>query len=125
LAFEKEVFPIKTIIIVSIALAFVTGATQQAVQEGPKACGQLKEHQWLGQLVGEWSYEAECVVDPNQPPVKCRGTETARSLGDVWVVAEGAGSAPTGAPMSMMITPAQEEIRRHLHLFRDDRPLDL
>lgn len=40
-----------------------------------------KEHQWLQKLVGEWRYETEALMGPDQPPVKSTGTETVRSLG--------------------------------------------
>ncbi len=47
------------------------------------------EHRWLQRLVGEWSYEADMEGGPGQPPVRDAGTESVRSLGDVWVVCEG------------------------------------
>jgi hypothetical protein len=36
---------------------------------------------WLQQLVGEWSFEAECITGPDQPPDKHSGTESVRSIG--------------------------------------------
>lgn len=50
-----------------------------------------KEHQWLQKLVGEWTYEIEAMMEPDQPPVKSMGTETVRSLGGLWILAEGQG----------------------------------
>ena len=35
-----------------------------------------KEHQWLQQLVGEWTYEAEATMEPGQPPSKFEGIRT-------------------------------------------------
>jgi hypothetical protein len=53
-----------------------------------------KEHQWLQKLVGEWTYEAEASMGPGQPPTKSTGTESVRSLGGLWVLAEGQGEMP-------------------------------
>ena len=62
-----------------------------------------KEHGWLQKLVGEWTYETEA-MEPGQPASKATGTETVRSLGGLWVVAEGQGEMPGGAPATMMMT---------------------
>ena len=48
-----------------------------------------KEHAWLQKLVGEWSFEGECVMGPDQPAFKSTGAETVRSLGSVPEVAAG------------------------------------
>jgi Protein of unknown function (DUF1579) len=53
-----------------------------------------REHQWLQQLVGEWTYEAEATTDPGQPPSKFEGSERVRSLGGLWILAEGQGEMP-------------------------------
>ncbi len=63
-----------------------------------------KEHEWLQRLVGEWSYEAECSMGPGQPPAKARGSERVRSVGGVWVVAEGEGEMPGGGTATTIIT---------------------
>ncbi|MGE0723033.1 MAG: DUF1579 domain-containing protein [Alphaproteobacteria bacterium] len=55
-----------------------------------------KEHVWLQKLLGEWTVEGECPGEPGQPPMKTRGTERVRQLGDVWVVADGEGEMPGG-----------------------------
>lgn len=54
------------------------------------------EHHWLQKLVGNWTQETEAVMEPGQPPVKFKGTETVRSLGGVWTIAEGQGEMPGG-----------------------------
>jgi Protein of unknown function (DUF1579) len=53
-----------------------------------------KEHQWLQQFVGEWTYEAEATMAPGQPPSKFEGSESVRSLGGLWILAEGQGEMP-------------------------------
>jgi len=62
------------------------------------------EHRWLEQLVGNWTYEAEAMMAPDKPLVKCRGSETVRSLGGLWIVAEGTGEMPGGEPATMILT---------------------
>ncbi|GGG16015.1 hypothetical protein GCM10010964_00420 [Caldovatus sediminis] len=62
------------------------------------------EHRWLRQLVGAWRYEVECTMGPGQPMSKSSGTETVRTLGGLWVVAEGRGEMPGGGPATMLLT---------------------
>lgn len=63
-------------------------------QEIPMKTEPQKEHQWLQQLVGEWTYESECSMEPGKPPEKCTGSESVRSLGGLWVLCEGRGEMP-------------------------------
>ncbi|MCW8140187.1 MAG: DUF1579 family protein [Planctomycetota bacterium] len=53
------------------------------------------EHAWLRRLVGEWTWE----MDAPDGKGKLSGTETVRTVGDVWIVGEG-----SGAMGSMVIT---------------------
>jgi Protein of unknown function (DUF1579) len=50
-----------------------------------------KEHQWLQKFVGEWTYEVEAMMGPDQPVEKFAGSESVRSIGDFWVQCEGHG----------------------------------
>lgn len=59
----------------------------------------LKEHRWLQQLVGEWTFEGEAMMGPDKPPEVFKGTERVRQLGDVWFLAEGEGAG--GGSMSV------------------------
>ena len=63
-----------------------------------------KEHQWLQKFVGEWTYESEAQEGPDTPAEKMIGTETVRSLGGFWIVAEGQGSMPGGEVGTTMMT---------------------
>lgn len=71
-----------------------------------------KEHQWLQKLVGEWRYETEALMGPDQPPVKSTGTETVRSLGAaensssgaLWILAEGQGEMPCAGHATTLMT---------------------
>jgi hypothetical protein len=53
-----------------------------------------KEHQWLQGLVGNWSFEGECIMGPDQPPSRMSGAETVRTLGDRWVICESTTPMP-------------------------------
>ena len=33
-----------------------------------------KEHEWLQKLVGEWTCEHECFMEPGKPPEKFEGS---------------------------------------------------
>ena len=64
------------------------------------------EHHWLQRLVGEWTFEVETrdLKDSDQPPVRTTGTESVRSLGGLWMVAEGEGSMPDGGIGTSLMT---------------------
>jgi hypothetical protein len=63
-----------------------------------------KEHKWLHKLVGEWTYETDAPPQPGQASQKATGTESVRSLGDVWILAEGQGEMPGGDRATTLMT---------------------
>jgi hypothetical protein len=63
-----------------------------------------QEHKWLQRLVGEWTYETEGSMSPDQPPFKSTGTESVRSIGGLWTVGEGHGEMPGGGPATTIMT---------------------
>lgn len=63
-----------------------------------------QQHHWLDRLVGDWTFEAECVMGPDQPPSKSGGTESVRSLGGLWTVGEGEGDMPGGGTTKSIMT---------------------
>jgi hypothetical protein len=63
-----------------------------------------KEHEWLQQLVGNWTMEGECMGEPGQPTQKYRGSEKVNSLDGLWIVGEGESEMPGGGTGKMMIT---------------------
>jgi hypothetical protein len=63
-----------------------------------------KEHRWLQRLVGEWTSEAEMSVGPGKPPERTRGSERVRSIGGLWIVADGDGEMPGGGRATMVLT---------------------
>lgn len=54
------------------------------------------EHEWLQQLVGDWSFEVESSMCPDQPTIKTTGSESVRSIGGLWTIGEGQGGMPGG-----------------------------
>lgn len=62
------------------------------------------QHVFLQQLVGDWTYECDAIMGPDQPAQKMSGTETVRSLGGLWIIAEGKGKMPDGDDATMILT---------------------
>jgi hypothetical protein len=50
------------------------------------------QHRWLLQLVGEWNYQHECSMGPDQPPMKSSGKQTTRALGELWILGDISGT---------------------------------
>ena len=71
-----------------------------------------KEHQWLQKLVGDWTFESECVMGPDQPPMKSSGTESVRSLGGLWTLGEGRGEMPGGGIGTTLMTLGYDPARK-------------
>ena len=64
----------------------------------------LKEHRWLQQLVGEWTYVSECSTGPDQPLMKMGGTETVRTLGGLWTIGEAVSPSEDGTEFRSIMT---------------------
>jgi hypothetical protein len=62
------------------------------------------EHKWLQRLVGEWTFEHECSMGPDQPPMKSTGIETVRPVGGFWTMGEGRSQMPDGSPALTYMT---------------------
>ncbi|KUG21145.1 hypothetical protein ASZ90_009107 [hydrocarbon metagenome] len=74
-----------------------------------------REHRWLQKLVGEWTAEIEAMMAPGQPPVKFSGTESVRSIGGLWVLAEGRSELPRGgSTTSIMLLGYDPQKRRYV-----------
>ena len=63
-----------------------------------------EQHRWLEQFVGEWTFEAECVSGPDQPPSKHTGRTKAYSLGGLWTLFESEQPGPDDSSMKSIIT---------------------
>jgi hypothetical protein len=55
-------------------------------------------------LVGNWTTEAEAIMEPGKPTEPMKGTETVRSLGGLWFLAEGQAEMPGGGMGTMLMT---------------------
>ncbi len=73
------------------------------VAQAPTMPTPQKEHEWLKQFVGNWDSEAEGVMAPGQPPVKCNGTMSTRMLGGFWMVSDVKGDM-MGMPIEAIHT---------------------
>ncbi len=71
------------------------------------------EHRWLQRLVGEWTYEIEASMGPEGPVERSTGTESVRSLGELWVLAEGRGEMPGRHAATTLMTLSYDAERGH------------
>ena len=71
-----------------------------------------REHQWLQRLVGEWTFENESNMGPDQPLVKFTGTESVRSLGGLWTIGEGTGKMHGGGEFKSIMTLGFDPVTR-------------
>ena len=62
------------------------------------------EHNWLLQLLGDWSFESECNMGPDQPPMKSTGRQTTRALGSLWTLGELEHAGPDGQSYRSVFT---------------------
>ncbi|HEY2786608.1 MAG TPA: DUF1579 domain-containing protein [Fimbriiglobus sp.] len=88
-------------------------AVSATAQEIPKPTI-TKEHEWLKQLEGEWITESEAVMEPGKPPLKFKGTETVRSLGGLWYVAEMKTEMTGTAMMGQMTVGYDAEKKKYV-----------
>lgn len=75
----------------------------EPTEQPPMQAVPQEEHRWLQQLVGEWTSEAQMAMTPD-PAETCKGTESVRSLGGLWILAEGKGEMPDGGSATMLMT---------------------
>lgn len=62
-----------------------------------------QEHDWLQQMLGDWTMSGECDMGPNQPVSRTTGKEHVRALGGFFVVCEGQGEMPGSADTGYML----------------------
>jgi len=62
------------------------------------------EHRWLHRLVGDWISEGEAVMGADKPPARWKSVELVRSLGGVWILAEGQAETPDGSESTTIMT---------------------
>ena len=71
------------------------------------------EHQWLQKLVVKWTVESECVMGPDQPPMKMTGSEIVRSFGKLWTIGEGSSDTPGGGSCNSIMTLGYDPQAKH------------
>lgn len=64
------------------------------------------EHAWLHKLVGEWTMTSQ------MGDATCKGRETVRSLGGLWVQCDGVGEMPGGGEGRMVMTLGYDLARK-------------
>lgn len=74
----------------------------KAVHDVVMGAAPTAEHKWLQKLVGEWTYHVDAPMKAGEAPTRITGTETVRSLGALWIVAEGRSQMPDGPAVTMM-----------------------
>jgi len=84
-----------------------TEATPQ--HETPKP---QKEHRWMEKLVGTWACSSCMAPGPDLPPENLEGTETVRSLGGLWYVAQSTSQMPDGTTGEMVMTLGYDPDKR-------------
>lgn len=62
------------------------------------------EHRWLLKLVGNWTYEHDCNMGPDHPPMKCNGRQGTVALGNLWTIGEMENAGPDGQMTKSIIS---------------------
>lgn len=80
----------KKFVVFSFGAIILAGtlASQSSSWAQQKAPAPPSEYVLLQQFVGEWDSNAELFLEPGKPPLKWKGPEIARKVGQFWVVAE-------------------------------------
>lgn len=86
-----------------LAMLGAIGVSVSSADDGFELPGPTPEHAWVQQLVGEWEVEGECFMEPGQPPVKSKGRETSRAIGEFWAQSRYEGEV-LGKPFTGVFT---------------------
>ena len=87
--------------ILALCIALSLGAV--ALQDNFEPAKPGDQHKWLEQLVGDWTAKSEATMAPGAPPVVVESTEHVRSIGGLWILAEGSASMG-GMPFTTVMT---------------------
>ena len=93
----------KTLLAAGLLVLAASHLMALSIQETPQSEAALEQHRWLEQLLGEWTVSYSATMEPGADPVLWTATESVRSIGGLWVVAE--GSALSGHdPFTSLLT---------------------
>jgi len=93
----------------AVAMVLASGAAPMTVrsqESGPEAASSF-----VHGLAGEWSVVTEAVLGPGQDPIRTESQESARVLGDRWLVAESTGTNALGGPHASVLTLGYDAVR--------------
>jgi hypothetical protein len=96
----------KTFAILSLFMVLiggVNGVPEQSAAPTKENEAPARDHQWLKQLTGEWDVTFRMYMQPDQPPVESAGTDSVRTLGEHWIIAE-TKSTVMGSPYHGMLS---------------------
>jgi Protein of unknown function (DUF1579) len=94
----------------------VWSPTASSAQDYPKP---VPEHEWLQQFVGEWDADTEMYMEPGKPPQRLKATESTRTLGGFWVIAEGKGAYLDQPYASILTLGYDTQKKKYLGTFID------
>lgn len=97
----KTAFALPVCLLASLAVG--AAALQDATEMMPTPAEPAAQHAWLQRLVGEWTCTVEAAMDEGLPPMTFESTESVRSIGGLWIVAESRGEL-AGSPFASMLT---------------------
>jgi hypothetical protein len=89
----KTIAPIALLVVLAVAHA----------RPQPPPSQRQEQHAWLERFVGEWTVTAEAHMDPETEPMTMESTERVRSIGGLWIVAEGSATFQ-GVPFTSIMT---------------------
>jgi hypothetical protein len=101
--------------IVALALCCLLPACVNAQEAAKKLTGT----EWLQQLVGEWTYDNEATMEPGKPPMKLKGTATARAIGQHWVTIETKGDIFGQTMIGVMTLGYDDNKKKHIGTWID------
>lgn len=70
-----------------------------------------KEHDWLKQLVGDWTYSSESDMGEGKPREVFTGRESVSLLGPFWAILEGEGEMPGGGSAQTRMTLGYDTVK--------------
>jgi len=70
------------------------------------------EHQWLENLLGNWTIKSEMDMGPDKPNETAIGTESVRLLGEVWAVCDMESEMPRGGTAVSQMTLGYDPVKK-------------